>query len=1024
MSSLRNFTRLMIFILFQLLISVSVLAGPVKFKGKCVVSVEADPTNLTDARGGKYSRREQVKQAEDRYRDKVWRELEARLGEGAFDHKTLAKAYLNSGARLRWRFGTPVDVMDIFGALIIRESVITNNYNKGVFFTDIYGAETLRDFKEMRLFMDSIPNESFRLSKEMLAEGHRRGSENALIWAQRFAKITKPLFGWLPAHKWLFQGGGNFRVRRSRLYDYNISRERLDNILNAYESLVEVGVFPKIENPKERALWQIQAKHPYLPSWMRKAIRPAAKGEGYDITLSYPSPKIIERAMDHIIEWVNRQMDLIDRNHPDAMDPIELAAISQYAMVYLHPYKDGNGRITKAVKNKILEKYGMPPDLRYGNSAWHDLDMKLGDFIAEVRFGIYYAVNRMARLDGAKPPSAVDAKLGLDVNNGEYRAWLDGTVGKQEAKDLRKLIAIKALPKFWKKVITVGGNKEIELVFRGSFFQDADGVVYTYNRNQNALFPISDWSSILYGQGGELFIKKTSAKEYNFRNPNRVFDQTIRDNTEFFAEITSGRKDPADVTVKPYEPLLEAQKANGGFGRLHLYEWQHEALIASLEPARDASTGRPLDPRKHPVAVLSPSRGNQVSPKRSGPTALQLAFSTNKPGEIGPGTVFGAYTLRRAYLLKLEIDLKENYPTLYETRAKALIEQARRDAFTAAQTLLGEFPQLIREIMTVAPGKGTHPALQGTKGAEYHAQARNHDLWKGLYGYAKMMEWFYPTYEAGIKNVDQRYTVAIRNIADGIHLKTLGIATEAQQAVFIKIIPGLARLFKKIDAEIKAANKEGRKMDSKKIDGFVSRFVAQKFANDYNADGTKKEDGRGEQRKQFRAFVNKIVNGVLTEYYSTRGLSQAQQRPFMDLFLHTVGVHPQIMKSTSVDPFYEWLLNGRDELKFFPGGVSFLYRVRIADEAVDAKFSPYTAQAEVVENAWLHPVKMFSRVKTKVSEDGLRLTEPGPEGKPQLSAFGSWTMDAINSSIQVPGNGKMVPAETPVFNQRYERVAP
>uniref|UniRef100_A0A0K0E689 Fido domain-containing protein n=1 Tax=Strongyloides stercoralis TaxID=6248 RepID=A0A0K0E689_STRER len=67
-----------------------------------------------------------------------------------------------------------------------------------------------------------------------------------------------------------------------------------------------------------------------------------------------PAPKYIDSEMKNFIEWLN-DYDTLE------MDPVELAAIAHYKLVFIHPFVDGNGRTARLLMNLILSRSGFPP---------------------------------------------------------------------------------------------------------------------------------------------------------------------------------------------------------------------------------------------------------------------------------------------------------------------------------------------------------------------------------------------------------------------------------------------------------------------------------------------------------------------------------------------------------------------------------------------------------------------------------------------------------------------------------------
>jgi fido (protein-threonine AMPylation protein) len=66
------------------------------------------------------------------------------------------------------------------------------------------------------------------------------------------------------------------------------------------------------------------------------------------------APEFVRQELDELIEWLNDEETL-------RIDPVELAAIAHYKLVYTHPFIDGNGRTARLLMNFILMQAGFPP---------------------------------------------------------------------------------------------------------------------------------------------------------------------------------------------------------------------------------------------------------------------------------------------------------------------------------------------------------------------------------------------------------------------------------------------------------------------------------------------------------------------------------------------------------------------------------------------------------------------------------------------------------------------------------------
>lgn len=69
----------------------------------------------------------------------------------------------------------------------------------------------------------------------------------------------------------------------------------------------------------------------------------------------YASPTDTPIKMNELIQWYNAEIE------KDELHPIALAALLHYKFVLIHPFDDGNGRISRLLMNYVLIKNGLPP---------------------------------------------------------------------------------------------------------------------------------------------------------------------------------------------------------------------------------------------------------------------------------------------------------------------------------------------------------------------------------------------------------------------------------------------------------------------------------------------------------------------------------------------------------------------------------------------------------------------------------------------------------------------------------------
>ncbi len=70
--------------------------------------------------------------------------------------------------------------------------------------------------------------------------------------------------------------------------------------------------------------------------------------------------------MKALLQWLKK--------NPDELRPIEIAAVFHYKFVSIHPFDDGNGRVTRLVMNLLLIKHGYPFSLirNYDRRRYYD----------------------------------------------------------------------------------------------------------------------------------------------------------------------------------------------------------------------------------------------------------------------------------------------------------------------------------------------------------------------------------------------------------------------------------------------------------------------------------------------------------------------------------------------------------------------------------------------------------------------------------------------------------------------------
>lgn len=95
-----------------------------------------------------------------------------------------------------------------------------------------------------------------------------------------------------------------------------------------------------ITNPFERAA-SYRLDQNYLTNGLRGSI---------GVTYVPPAPNLAEALMEELTSFVN--------NPPEDVDPIVLASIASFAFVFIHPFMDGNGRLSRFLFHYVLCQLG------------------------------------------------------------------------------------------------------------------------------------------------------------------------------------------------------------------------------------------------------------------------------------------------------------------------------------------------------------------------------------------------------------------------------------------------------------------------------------------------------------------------------------------------------------------------------------------------------------------------------------------------------------------------------------------
>lgn len=103
-----------------------------------------------------------------------------------------------------------------------------------------------------------------------------------------------------------------------------------------------------------------------------------------------PDWQDIKKLMKDFFDWYHKNKD---KEHP-----VELAAVAHYKFVKIHPFGDGNGRITRLITNFILHKKGFPlMVIEYKNRKSYYRALRKSDKEGEIVFARYFVRRFLTR---------------------------------------------------------------------------------------------------------------------------------------------------------------------------------------------------------------------------------------------------------------------------------------------------------------------------------------------------------------------------------------------------------------------------------------------------------------------------------------------------------------------------------------------------------------------------------------------------------------------------------------------------
>jgi hypothetical protein len=748
--------------------------------------------------------------------------------------------------KLYWM--TPDD-REVFYDLLISQRRIDNALKEGKHLSEVFGEDTVRDLKRMTRYLDQIPvGPDFNLTPEMLSEAHRLGNNTQKKFQQ---KLVKSSFNLLSGY--LFKPGVYKKRRNTLHFTDGIPKDAYNNILGKLDELIDLGVFKHV-TPENRKHYEMK---PGIGPWGPKERDGMMYGR-----LLYPSPKIVDQALVDITGWITEQARKFHAGDPDAIDPIKVAVVAKQAIVYIHPWVDGNGRISRGIRDKVLEAYGIVPPKRRG--FYHDLDLTLEEDTNITKLALARRIRQLQKLRTSDPASALK-NFGLRVNKDQAKVYfrvndqeIEFTYGTRPEKD-------------GDGIVLIGNQRQKEFIFTSSgFFQDYTGVAYTLvpgslEQRRPRLAPIADKNLQIYGINGESnWIDGIFSRDFNNHHWFR-----LNDNLKLMAAIKKDPEVARTIELEPYE-LIESANNKGEYS-FHDFE---------VELVRDSLIIKE-DPEVDPLAILMPFRTDTADSSNLTPfeKKARRVQTQNSTGFIPYDDVVGQAQRVDIFYRKLYRHFESNPIGPQTQLILESIVASRKKIHKAVRVLIGNYLVELENLFERDFSEQSH--------------FYNEEVWSilkqkrrniGNYNLLKNTHFWYDDFDQGVE-MTGKDTVAVVRVSSRLRMNNLGLVSEAKMGQFLKLLPGFSEAVKKVVSEFRKNPKENE-FDMSKMNTYLEKYLSKRLFAD----------------EGFQSKLSSLEREILASPYGARGLEKEFERQFVLMILHWANVAPKAGVSLSTSP--------------------------------------------------------------------------------------------------------------------------
>ena len=106
----------------------------------------------------------------------------------------------------------------------------------------------------------------------------------------------------------------------------------------------------------------------------------------------FPYPEDVPKLLKEFFGWYKKE--------EKKLNPVEFAALAHLKFVSIHPFSDGNGRISRLLANYIINKYGYPLiNIKFGDRMAYYKSLETSQLNEKPKYFVRYFLKRYLKAD-------------------------------------------------------------------------------------------------------------------------------------------------------------------------------------------------------------------------------------------------------------------------------------------------------------------------------------------------------------------------------------------------------------------------------------------------------------------------------------------------------------------------------------------------------------------------------------------------------------------------------------------------